>query len=312
MVGGDWRPCATGFRGYPRSYITDGLVAGIGRLGTGAPRKPREVSIDLSGAIVSAWTHEKLQTVLQWIIAEKGHLTRIDIAFDDRNGSVPMTHIHCAIEAGQIVTRAKEVRFNNRKSIKGNLQGITVVVGSSASETMLRIYDKQLEMKHKKRPNWLEFGIRWELQNRKSRAKALGIQLSLLAWKEWLQYLIGYLRSYINFRATTMEASRAQRSRAPLLPWWRQLTESLGKAHLAVERPKEWDLTDLKRSLMPFMPNLAALVQCPGGRDWLEQQMRVGATRMKPKHHRLVNQLTRESDQSVEELYEVLQEAGSY
>ena len=49
MLGGDWTKSETGFRGYPASWITASASRGVGKLGTGAPRAPLEVHVDLSG-----------------------------------------------------------------------------------------------------------------------------------------------------------------------------------------------------------------------------------------------------------------------
>ena len=65
----------------------------MGHLGTGAARKPMEVNVDLSAGIVSAWPVEKTQDVLAWIFHERGHLTRIDLALDDRHAAVPLERI---------------------------------------------------------------------------------------------------------------------------------------------------------------------------------------------------------------------------
>src|SRR5579883_1573587 len=83
-LGGDWVQSEGGFRGYPRCWIDVGSSSGVGKLGTGAPRKPQEVHVDLSAGIVSTWPLEKVQTVLAWILDQGGHLTRIDYALDDR------------------------------------------------------------------------------------------------------------------------------------------------------------------------------------------------------------------------------------
>ena len=55
MLGGDWTKGATGFRGYPASWITASASRGVGKLGTGAPRAPLEVHVDLSAGIVAPW-----------------------------------------------------------------------------------------------------------------------------------------------------------------------------------------------------------------------------------------------------------------
>lgn len=94
-----------------------------------------------------------------------------------------------------------------------------------------------------------------------------------------------------------------------MLPWWQQLTESFTKSQLTVEKPKEWGLADLKRSLLPHMSNLATLLMCPGGREWLDAHIQAGAARLKPKHHRILDEMRRKEDQIIKEYFGVVQEA---
>ena len=72
MLGGDWTKSDTGFRGYPTSWITASASREVGKLGTGAPRAPLEVHVDLSAGIVAPWPSGKVRTVLQWILKQDG------------------------------------------------------------------------------------------------------------------------------------------------------------------------------------------------------------------------------------------------
>lgn len=115
------------------------------------------MNVDLSGGIVSAWPVEKTHGVLAWIFHLQGHLTRIDLALDDRQAAVPVDQIREAIEVGQLITRAKSYDWINRRhTATGSLRGTTISIGSVESETMLRIYDKRLELQEKGRPDWSE------------------------------------------------------------------------------------------------------------------------------------------------------------
>ena len=147
MLGGDWTKSETGFRGYPASWITAGAGRGVGKLGTRAPRAPLEVHVDLSAGIVAPWSSGKVRTVLQWIVKQDGHLTRLDCAFDDRASRVPLSTIRQAIEAGQCVTRADRMQRISSSSIhKATPSGETLYIGSPQSQTLLRVYDKRLDV----------------------------------------------------------------------------------------------------------------------------------------------------------------------
>ncbi len=290
-LGGEWRPCSRGYRGYPTSWIMDGESSGVGRLGTGAPRKPGEISMDLSGGIVSAWSLDKLQGVLDWTLGKQGHLTRIDCALDDRQGFVPLETIRQAMDAGQYVTRARWIDTINRKSsVTGVVQGTTLYVGSAASETRLRIYDKGLQMQTNGRQQWPKQSIRWELQLRKKRAHALGCELAKCLQDEWRRRIIGLVRAFIDFRDVMRMAPKWGRSRAEPLSWWVQLTDSFARAQLTVETPAEWGLGNITRSLKQMAPSLSVLVDLPGGRAILEAEIEAGRWRRKEKHIRVLRQ----------------------
>ena len=106
LIGGDWFQSETGFRGYPVAQLMTQGKTGVGKLGTGAPRSPKEVHVDLSAGIVSQWDEAKLKTVLAWIFTQKGHVTRIDVALDDREATVAVETVRQAVEAGQLVSRS--------------------------------------------------------------------------------------------------------------------------------------------------------------------------------------------------------------
>jgi len=264
---------------------------GVGKLGTGAPRAPVEVHVDLSAGIVSSWPAAKWRTVLQWIWQHDGHLTRIDCALDDRETTVPLQTIKQAIEAGQCVTRADRLQIISASSIhKGTPQGETLYVGSPHSQTMLRIYDKRAESQTKGRDDWASYGIRWELQLKDERAQLCGKILSHIEETDWREYVISVLRSYVDFRETSREEPDDDRYRSPLLGWWKDLTEGFQKGRLVMEtetqsipKVKRW----VKHSVAPMLAVICA--HHPDGQAWLEKQIVSAVGRWKAKHRALAN-----------------------
>ena len=290
VLGGDWTKSEVGFRGYPASWITASSGRGVGKLGTGAHRSPLEVHVDLSAGIVAPWPTDKVRAVLQWIVKQDGHLTRLDCALDDRNNCVPLSTIRQAIEVGQCVTRADRIQSISSSSIhKGTPSGETIYVGSPQSQTMLRIYDKRLESQAKQREDWQDYGIRWELELKKDRAQVCGQVLSYLEETDWLEFIVGVLRSYVDFRATTRDEEDEFRYRTPLLDWWLLLTDGFKKGRLVVEKDTQ-TLPKVKRWVSQSVaPMLAVIcVEHPGGQAWLEKQIVAGKKRWKDRHRRLL------------------------
>jgi DNA relaxase NicK len=173
MIGGDWFQSETGFRGYPVAQTHDAGQDRSGKLGTGAPRNPKEVHVDLSAGIVSQWDETKLKTMLAWIFAQKGHVTRVDVALDDREATVAVETVRQAVEAGQVVSRSKQFKViqasNHREGVR---TGETLYFGSRESQSMLRVYDKRLELQAKGREDAASYGVRWEMELKQDRAQA--------------------------------------------------------------------------------------------------------------------------------------------
>jgi DNA relaxase NicK len=290
ILEGEWTKSQAGFRGYPLSWITVASDRGVGKLGAGAPRSPLEVHVDLSAGIVSAWPTSKVRAVLEWILKHEGHLTRLDCALDDRSCTVPLQTIKTAIARGQCVTRADRMQTIASSSIHtGTPSGETLYVGSPHSQTLLRIYDKRAELQTKGCEDWASYGIRWELQLKQDRAQVCGQVLAYLEETDWLEFIIGVLRSYVDFRHTTRDEADEDRYRAPLLGWWQELTDGFRKGRLVIEKDeqsipkvKRW----VKHSVAPMLAVICA--HDPDGQAWLEKQIVAAVARWKPKHRALV------------------------
>lgn len=289
VIGGEWSRGKAGFRGYPLSWILADPSRGVGLLGTGAPRRAREVHVDLSAGIVSSWELPKVRAILQWIVQQQGHFTRLDCALDDRQPLVPLSLVTQAAETGQCITRADRVQVIRSFSLhKGTVSGETIYFGSPQSETLLRVYDKRLELLAKQHPRAGDFGIRWELEFKQDRADLCGHCLGDLEEADWLKLLIGLLRSYVDFRDTTRDAEDEERARAPRLPWYESLTMGFKTARLtlAQEEPDEARVKNwITRSVAPM---LAALCALPGGQTWMEGAIVEGADRWRQRHRQLV------------------------
>jgi DNA relaxase NicK len=287
-IGGDWFKSETGFRGYPTAQLMTEGKTGVGKLGTGSPRNPKEVHVDLSAGIVSQWDEGRLKTILAWIFGHKGHVTRADVALDDREATVPIETVKQAVEAGQMVSRSKQFKVlqssNHREGVR---TGDTLYFGSRASQTMLRVYDKRLELQRQGREDAGSYGIRWELEFKQDRAQACAKALLTLDAEDWREFLVGVLRSYVDFRETTREAESYEKYRAPLLAWWETLTEGFRKCRLVVEQTHRRLDDVITWMAQAISPMLAVVVNCRGY-DFLVEMIYAGMQRWRQKHHALV------------------------
>jgi hypothetical protein len=202
---------------------------------------------------------------------KQGHVTRIDCTLDDRVASCPLATIRAAIAAGQCVTRAERVQSITSGLLHRSqaVTGETIYFGSPQSQTLLRIYDKRLEMQSKDREDWRDYGIRWELELKKQRAQVCAQCLGALEPSDWREFLVGLLRSYVDFRETTSDASDEEWYRAPLTEWYAALTEGFQKGRLMVQK-EEQTLRGVKRRVSDSItPMLAVICATPGGESWL-------------------------------------------
>jgi DNA relaxase NicK len=204
---------------------------------------------------------------------------------------VSLTIIKDAIAAGQCVTRAKCWQKTWSGLIhEGTSTGETVYLGSRQSQTLLRIYDKRLQMQSQERLDWEEYGIRWELELKQDRAQLCGQMLSYLEDTLWLEFIVGVLRSHVDFRDTQRDEDEEYRYRAPLLDWWATLTDGFRKSRLVVEKETQ-TLAEVKSWLHQSVgPLLAVVLERPGGLDWVKRIAKAGKKRWKTKHHRLLEQ----------------------
>ena len=292
MTGSRVRPA---FAGIPsRRLMTQGKT-GVGKLGTGAPRNPKEVHVDLSAGIVSQWDETKLKTVLAWIFAQKGHVTRIDVALDDREATVAVETVRQAVEAGQVVSRSKQFKViqasNHREGVR---TGETLYFGSRESQSMLRVYDKRLELQAKGREDAASYGVRWEMEFKQDRAQACAKALLTLDSEDWRAFLVGVLRSYVDFRETTREAESYEKYRAPLLGWWEALTEGFKRCRLVVERIQQ-RLDDVAAWLAQSVASMLAVVVACRGDQFLTELIYAGTKKWKQKHYALLKR-TEERD----------------
>ena len=247
-----------------------GTAGGLGRIGTGASWAPREVHVDLSQELISDWTYQKFHEVATWVFEQKGHFGRIDVALDDRNGVIDVDRIYASVKAGNCVSHFRQSRLISGLDVGSGLDtGQTLCMGSRQSDTYLRIYDKAAEQRAKEKVvegTW----IRWEMEWKSERADAVGMALSGLDQDSFQKYIVGVFRSALDFRDCTRADDPKDRYYAPLLDWWKVLTEGMQRARLEIAKSVQ-KIEDVKRwaekSLAPMLGLLCAHPEA--GEKWL-------------------------------------------
>ncbi|MDH4080646.1 MAG: replication initiation factor domain-containing protein [Nitrospira sp.] len=282
---GDWIRDEKGYEGYREVWICRGNDSGYGRIATGAKRAPREFHVDLSQELISHWTYEKFHQLAEWVLDQKGHFGRIDVALDDRLGVIDVDGVYEAVAKGHCVSHFRQCRIIGGLDVPtGADRGKTLALGSRQSESYLRIYDKAAEQRAKEKPvegPWM----RWEMEWKRERAQAVGLALSTLDQDSFQRYIVGVFRTAVDFRDCTRADDPKDRYYAPILPWWKILTEGMARAKLAIvqavktiEQVKRW----AEKSLAPTLSLLCAHPEA--GERWLVRTIVDGVDRWRSKH----------------------------
>lgn len=148
-----------GKRGYKHSMIYDNIRICYD------DNRP-EVWCEMSGNGCRIYEHfgdNEWINLFNTLYSECANFTRIDVAYDDYNGVLPLEKIDKALNEGKYTTTVKNININ--KSLNGD--GYTAYIGSRSSLALHRIYDKAAEQRVKDIiPHW----IRWEIQLRDDKA----------------------------------------------------------------------------------------------------------------------------------------------
>lgn len=271
---GEPSPRPMGIRGYSNSAsILDTGVVGW------SPERPQQgVHVQLTSSALSRLVEvdtavaKDLKGFIRYLFDLGAKIRRLDVALDDREGQLSMSEIRSCVETDAMVTRWRIVDRVHR--MKGG-QGETVYFGSRASESFLRIYNKQAERMDQGEEDpghW----VRVELEMKGDKANLVAARYVF----EGIAFVVGLLRGLIEFKEPGQDTNK---TRWPVARWWAAFLSGFEKCKLAItkEKPtiegvKDW----LRRQVAP---SLAFVVRAEGGAmDWLYRLLQEGGQRLSP------------------------------
>ncbi len=91
-----------------------------------------------------------------------GRASRLDLAFDDLEGRVPVSRVAAAWSSGEVVCHWRSISERANRPRGGGYLSHSVTLGSGHSDSRLCVYRKGLESKSEDYPSW----VRWELRLR--------------------------------------------------------------------------------------------------------------------------------------------------
>lgn len=212
-------------------------------------------------------------------------LSRLDAAIDDRAGYLAIDTIRAKCEARELTSNWKTWRPEyGAASFGESPTAPTLYLGSTRSDSFVRIYDKEAEQASKGKPtdgHW----VRCELQTRDARAEALG---RAFASAGNLSALAGILRGLVEFRERSGEDSNA--SRWDVSPWWDAFLGAVERIALSV-LPKVQTVDSVREWVRrQVAPSLAVLMLAAGGDlGELAALARDGLGRLRGRHQLMLS-----------------------
>lgn len=193
-------------------------------------------------------------------VLEIGRFTRIDLALDDRKVHFTPDNLRQYVHNNQIVSKFRRGRRVEEFEIATDKRtGDTFYLGSRQSDTMLRVYDKQLEHNNKHPEDLVDTPwIRWEFEFLDKRACGLAqtiIDTEVLG-DVFFQVLNNYVRIIVH--------DDSNRSRCSMLKEWAEFITTVQKLSLYCP-PTPKTLEDKKNwVIQQVLPTLTGIIIADG------------------------------------------------
>lgn len=199
-------------------------------------------------------------------------ITRLDVAYDDHTGVLPMDEIISDTQCGMFVS--KSTYWETILSSKGS----TVQIGSAQSKVLIRIYDKAAERSCEPGTHW----IRCEIQMRDDRA-AQFTKIPLIIGEAFAGVLLNYLR-YI------LPSTDVNKWRWPMRDYWINLVEDAQRISIYRTPGMEYNEARLKNYVINQAGNAIDAAIRMYGLEGFGQMIADRPTAPNPKYDLLVQQ----------------------
>jgi Replication initiation factor len=253
-LGSDWIEGDRGAVGYLRSRVSQGIVVFYqGRPGMGVHvRVPGKAcrALEASGRVVD-W-----ESFLAGLLVRGRSITRLDVALDERAGSVTVERCYRELKAGHLVHRFRTASSPEYMDRLGNTESRSLYFGSAASDLRVRIYDKAIET-HTPGP-W----TRVEVQTRDDHATALARLLTIEDGGARSARLGALLLGYMAFKEPSRDANR---SRWATAAWWSLFVGGCTKTRLLLSPARLPTAAEMiGNAVHQYGPSLATVAEVTG------------------------------------------------
>lgn len=223
---------------------------------------------------------------LLYHIKNIGHVTRLDLAIDDKeNPYYTLPELQSVLEEQRFVSKFRSWRLVKDSTTSGELVGATLYLGSRQSDIMLRIYDKQLEQIAKGVEAAAETPwIRWEMELKNEYANMA--LTDLLEGVDVGSLCFGILSNY--FRIIVLDNSN--KSRCSMDEKWREFLGEVSKVRLFVVQAPPTLADKREWVLKQVAPTITGLILANyGDINWLTENLGSHAERMNKHLQKLVS-----------------------
>ena len=209
-------------------------------------------------------------------------ITRLDVAYDDHTGILPMNRIVQDTQRGFFISRSEywEIVLSSK--------GSTVQIGNPQCKVLIRIYDKAAERKCEPGTHW----IRCEIQLRDDRA-AQFTKIPLPIGEAFAGVLLNYLR-YVE------SSDDANKWRWPMTDYWRDLVEDAQQISIYRTPGIEYNVERLKNLVVNQWGNAIDCMIQLIGINGLESMIANRSCASNPKYDLLIRDF--ESKSSAEKM----------
>ena len=178
-------------------------------------------------------------TLFRECLSFSGHFTRLDVAFDDFSGVIPLDIMADMARKGLFTSRLHrmQVFYDVPNHLELDHAALTVMHGSRESDICIRFYDKRAE-----RAAWDEFShwVRAEIQTRSGTASGF-IQEYLDRDCLYLGDLFcDVLDNYLAYRCNSPTDQNLRRS--PYAPWWQRFVADAAAISIHSKKGVDYNL----------------------------------------------------------------------
>lgn len=224
--------------------------------------------------------------LIKRIFQHDGHITRLDLAYDDHTGVIDIYRFAHDIYDRNYRSKAKFSKVLWSDDQRTDIQGLTVYIGRDCSDVFIRVYDKAAERGYREEDS--KHWVRVEIQLREQRADEA---LRRLFQKESIGVVAaGILRNYLTVCVPTEDTNK---SRWPVAYYWQCVLGQMETIRLWIAPGEPYNFHKTEDAVIKqYCQFLLAFYQIHGTMQDLliAAQRYMGSKPLKPKYVNAINE----------------------